>query len=62
MQIAKLVAMLIPILTVAVWTYFFLINTELNLTRFILVAVLIPLILASFYIAIKLWHLGKSHI
>lgn len=62
MQIAKLVAMLVPILTVAVWTYFFLINTELNLTRFVLVAVLIPLILASFYIAIKLWRLGKPHI
>jgi hypothetical protein len=61
MQIAKLVAMLIPILTVAVWTYFF-VNTELSLTRFILVAVLIPLILASFYIAIKLWRLGKPHI
>jgi len=62
MSITKIVAMLIPIMTVVIWIYLFLMATEISLTRFLLVSVLVPAVLASFYIAILVWRKSKPKI
>lgn len=58
MLIAKIIAILIPVITAAVWTYFFLTVPTISLTKFFLVAVLIPLMLVAIYIMSKVWSKG----
>jgi hypothetical protein len=56
MEIRKIVALAIPITALAIWVYLFSVFTEVNINRFVLVIVLIPLALGTFFIAIKLWQ------
>jgi hypothetical protein len=56
MWITKIVAVSIPVVTLAIWIYFFVTTVGVTLTRFLLVSVVVPLALASFYIAFKVWH------
>jgi len=60
MPIRKIVAVLIPIIVAAIWGYFFLTITEISVIRFLLVAILMPMVLASFYISILAWSERKK--
>ena len=57
MSITKIVAILIPFITLILWIYFF-ITEKVSVIKFYLVLVLVPLGYASLYIAFKVW--GKS--
>jgi len=58
MLIVKIVAILIPVITAAVWTYFFLTVPTISLTKFFLVALVVPLMLVAIYIMFKVWSKG----
>jgi len=55
MSTAKIVAILIPVMTLVIWTYFFIIE-KTSINKFFLVVVLIPLALTSFYITLWLFR------
>jgi hypothetical protein len=55
------VAMLI-LLIIGTWTYSFLTTTDLSLTRFLLVAILVPMVFASCCIPILVWRKRKTKI
>jgi len=55
MSTAKIVAILIPVITLVIWTYFFIVE-KASINKFFLVVVLIPLALTSFYITLWLFR------
>lgn len=67
MSITKIVAILIPIITLGLWTYFFISEKNVvigtlvagSITRLCLVIFLIPLIFISFSIAYRVWRIGR---
>jgi len=59
MSPTKIVAMLIPIIALVIWACFFIIQ-EARVNRFYLTIVLIPAMLASFYIALRVWRMGRA--
>jgi len=59
MSITKIVAILIPIIALGIWSYFF-ITVPRELYKFFLVIALIPLVFVSFYIAFWVRRKGKQ--
>jgi len=59
MSITKIVAMLIPIVSLVVWAYFF-ITEKTSIYKFFFVTILIPLVFVSFYIAFRVWRKGRA--
>jgi len=59
MSITKIVAMLIPIVSLVAWAYFF-ITEKTSIYKFFFVIILIPLVFVSFYIAFLVWRKGRA--
>ena len=58
MSITKIIAMLIPIVALAIWAYFFIVE-QFKLYKFFLVVALVPTVFVSFYIALLVWRKSR---
>jgi len=59
MSIRKIAAILILIISIAIWAYFFVTTGNPSLHGFLLIAALVPIAFASFYISLLVWNRRK---